>query len=97
MRRKIAGAGRLRYCTSIFQVGFDGGTLVGELDEALALLADEAGGGRRVRRRVFSRLARSGLHKPRRGPFPKWLEVGLLVLTVCHAIFQGGLYCKWFF
>ena len=36
--------------------------------------------------------------------FPKWLGVGLLVLTVClgislivHAIFQGGLYCKWFF
>lgn len=39
-----------------------------------------------------------------RTPFPKWLGVGLLVLTVClgislivHAIFQGGLYCKWSF
>ena len=31
--------------THIFQVGFDGEALVGELDEALALLADEAGGG----------------------------------------------------
>lgn len=83
--------------THIFQVGFDGEALVGELDEALALLADEAGGGRRVWRRVFSRLARSGLHKPRRGPLPQMTWSGLLVLTVCHAIFQGGLYCKWFF
>lgn len=31
--------------THIFQVGFDGEALVGELDEALALLADEASGG----------------------------------------------------
>ena len=31
--------------THIFQVGFNGEALVGELDEALALLADEAGGG----------------------------------------------------
>ena len=30
--------------THIFQVGFDGEALVGELGEALALLADEAGG-----------------------------------------------------
>lgn len=59
--------------THIFQVGFDGGTLVGELDEALALLAGE---GRRVRRRVFSRLARSGLHKPRRGPLPQMARNG---------------------
>lgn len=58
--------------THIFQVGFDREALVGELDEALALPADEAGGGgRRVWRRVFSRLARSGLHKPRRGPLPQ--------------------------
>lgn len=57
--------------THIFRVGFDGEALVGELGEALALLADEAGGGRRVRRRVFSRLARSGFHKPRRGPLPQ--------------------------
>lgn len=31
--------------THIFQVGFDREALVGELDEALALPADEAGGG----------------------------------------------------
>ena len=62
--------------THIFQVGFDGGTLVGELDEALALLANEAGGGRRVWRRVFSRLAESGLYKPRRGPLPQMARSG---------------------
>lgn len=31
--------------THLFKVGIDGEALVGELDEALALLADEAGGG----------------------------------------------------
>lgn len=62
--------------THLFKVGIDGEALVGELDEALALLADEAGGGRRVWRRVFSRLARSGLHKPRRGPLPQMARSG---------------------
>lgn len=66
-----------------------GGTR-GELDEALALLADEAGD-------VYSPdWPDRGSTNREEGPFPKWLGVGLLVLTVClgislivHAIFQG--------
>lgn len=88
--------------THIFQVGFDGEALVGELGEALALLADEAGGGDEYGN-VYSPGWRPTF-RPHPHPFPKWLGVGLLVLTVClgisligHAIFQGGLYCKWFF
>ena len=69
-----------------------------ELDEALALLADEAGGGGDEYGDVYSPdWPDRGSTNREEDPFPKWLEVGLLVLTVCHAIFQGGLYCKWFF
>lgn len=65
---------------------------MGELDEALALLADEADD-------VYSPdWPDRGSTNREEGPFPKWLGVGLLVLTVClgislivHAIFQGGV------
>ena len=90
--------------THIFQVGFDGEALVGELDEALALLADEAGGGDEYGNVYSPGWPDRGSTNREEDPFPKWLGVGLLVLTVClgislivHAIFQGGLYCKWFF
>lgn len=62
--------------TRIFQVGFDGEALVGELDEALAPPGRRGRRGRRVRQRVFSRLAQSGLHKPRRGPLPQMARSG---------------------
>ena len=83
--------------THIFQVGFNGEALVGELDEALALLADEAGGGDEYGDVYSPDWPDRGSTNREEDPFPKWLGVGLLVLTVCHAIFQGGLYCKWFF
>lgn len=83
--------------THIFQVGFDGEALVGELDEALALLADEAGGGDEYGDVYSPDWPNRGSTNREEDPFPKWLGVGLLVLTVCHAIFQGGLCCKWFF
>lgn len=76
----------------------------GELDEALALLADEAGGGDEYGDVYSPDWPDRGSTNLEEDPFPKWLGVGLLVLTVClgislivHAIFQGGLYCKWFF
>ena len=90
--------------THIFQVGFDGEALVGGLGEALALLADEAGGGDEYGNVYSPGRPDRGSTNREEDPFPKWLGVGLLVLTVClgislivHAIFQGGLYCKWFF
>ena len=90
--------------THIFQVGFDGEALVGELDEALALLADEAGGGDEYGNVYSPGWPDRGSTNREEDPFPKWLGVGLLVLTVClgislivHVIFRGGLYCKRFF
>lgn len=90
--------------THLFKVGFDGEALVGELDEALALLADEAGGGDECGDVYSPDWPDRGSTNREEDPFPKWLGVGLLVLTVClgislivHAIFQGGFYCKWFF
>lgn len=90
--------------THIFRVGFDSEGLVRELDEALDILADEAGGTDEY----------GDVHSPdwpdrdspgqRKETFPKWLGVGLLGMMVCfgismfvHMAFQTGLYCKWFF
>lgn len=75
---------------------------MGELDEALALLADEAGGGDEYGDVYSPDWPDRGSTNREEGPFPKWLGVGLLVLTVClaislivHAIFQGGLDIRW--
>lgn len=54
--------------THVFQVGFDGG--------GARPPGRRGRRGRRVRRRVFSRLARSGLHKPRRGSLPQMARSG---------------------
>lgn len=62
--------------THIFQVGFDGEALVGGIRRGARPPGRRGRRGRRVRRRVFSRLARSGLHKPRRGPLPQMARSG---------------------
>ena len=61
--------------THIFQVGFDGGTR-GGIRRGARPPGRRGRRGRRVQRRVFSRLARSGLHKPRRGPLPQMARSG---------------------
>lgn len=61
-------------------------------------LADEAGGGDEYGDVYSPDWPDRGSTNREEDPFPKWLGVGLLVLTVClgislivHAIFQGGL------
>ena len=72
--------------THIFKVGFDGEALVGELGEALALLADEAGGGDEYGNVYSPGWPDRGFTNREEDPFPKGLGVGLLVLTVCLGI-----------